>query len=98
MPTALEGVSQITRLVKQGEGRIRVMVCGKVRGDNVAGIAARTGASEFHASLRKPMKSSIRVSQAPLALGENGVEDLVLYATAAEDVRALRDALNPSTR
>jgi copper homeostasis protein len=98
VPAALEGMSQIARLVKRAEGRIRVMVCGKVRADNVAEIAAKTGASEFHASLRKPTKSLIRFNRPPLALGDNGVEDLILYAVAAEDVRALHNALNPSTR
>jgi copper homeostasis protein len=90
-PSALEGIDQITRLVKGAEHRIGVMICGKVREDNIAEIAGKTRAVEFHASLRKPKKSPVTYSDRQLSMG-----DQVLYAVAAEDVRSLRNALESS--
>jgi copper homeostasis protein len=92
-PSALEGLRQITRLIQRAEGRIGVMVCGKVREDNIAEIARETRASEFHASLRKPRKSPAHRANRLVPLGEGAEDDLALYAVAAEDVRALRNAL-----
>lgn len=94
--TALEGLNQITRLVKRAGGRVGVMVCGKLRADNIAEIAAGTLASEFHASLRKPKKSPVSRTNSLVALGELDEDDLTLYAVAEEDVRALRNALEKS--
>jgi copper homeostasis protein len=91
--TAIEGIPRIARMVARADGRIGVMVCGTVRKENIGEIARRTNASEFHASLRKPMKSPVTYNNRVLSLGESGVGDFALYAIAAEDVRALRDAL-----
>ena len=91
--SALQSLDQITRLVERSEGRIGVMVCGKVRQDNIGEIARKTRASEFHASLRKPRKSPVNYGGRLVPLGEGGEDDLALYAVAEEDVRALRDAL-----
>jgi copper homeostasis protein len=91
--SALQSLDQITRLVERSEGRIGVMVCGKVRQDNIGEIARKTRASEFHASLRKPRKSPVNYGDRLVSLGEGGEDDLALYAVAEEDVRALREAL-----
>jgi len=91
--SALQSLDQITRLVERSEGRIGVMVCGKVRQDNIGEIARKTRASEFHASLRKPRKSPVNYGGRLVSLGEGREDDLALYAVAEEDVRALRDAL-----
>ena len=47
-PSALEGVSQIGSLVKQGAGALTVVAGGGVREDNVQEIVHRAGVSEVH--------------------------------------------------
>jgi copper homeostasis protein len=92
--SALEASNQISLLVKKAAGRIKIMVCGKVRAGNIAEIAQKSSASEFHASLRKPRRSDISYHTSLVSLGEHDTDDLVVYAVAAEDVRAMRNALH----
>ncbi len=47
-PTALEGVDQLARLVKQAEGHIEIMAGGGINASNVAEIVARSGVREVH--------------------------------------------------
>jgi copper homeostasis protein len=91
--TAMLGASRIARMVAKADRRIGVMVCGTVRKDNIGELARRTHALEFHASLRKPTNSPVTYRNEMLSLSEPGVDEFARYAVAAEDVRALRDAL-----
>lgn len=91
--TAEQGVENISRLVANAAGRIGVMVCGTIRKENIGQIARKTNASEFHASLRKKMKSPIVHQNPALSLGEVGLDEFARYAVMAEDVRELREAL-----
>lgn len=91
--TAMLGVSRIARMVERANRRIGIMVCGTVRQDNIREIARGTRAVEFHASLRKPTSSPVTYRNQTLSLSEPGVDEFARYAVAAEDVRALRDAL-----
>jgi copper homeostasis protein len=93
LASALEASDQISLFVKKAAGRIGIMVCGKVRAENIAEIARKTGATEFHASLRKPQKSPIHYQGHLTSLGEHDADDLVRYVVAVEDVRAMRNAL-----
>ena len=92
-PTAMLGVERIARMVARADRRIGVMVCGTVRQDNIAEIARKTHALEFHASLRKATASPVTYRNEMLSLGKPGLDEFGRYAVAAEDVRALRDAL-----
>jgi copper homeostasis protein len=91
--TAVQGINPISRMVANAGRRVRVMVCGTVRKENIGEIARRTHASEFHASLRKPRRSPVTYGNRALSLSEAVLDDFALYAVAAEDVRALRHAL-----
>jgi copper homeostasis protein len=94
LASALEASNQIGLLVRKSAGRIKIMVCGKVRPENIAEIAQKTSATEFHASLRKPTKTPVNYHARLVSLGEHDQDDLVRYLVAAEDVRAMRNALN----
>jgi copper homeostasis protein len=48
--TAVEGAGILSRLIAQAAGRIVIMPGGGVRSANIAGLAAATGATEFHSS------------------------------------------------
>lgn len=58
--SADEGADVIAGLVRQAQGRIRVMAGGGVTAANLAALVARSHADEFHASARAPRASSMR--------------------------------------
>ncbi len=51
-PNALDGADLISALIKQADNRIIIMPGSGVRSDNIAAIAKKTGAIEFHSSAR----------------------------------------------
>lgn len=89
MPTAPEGIDMIARLVKAAEERIIIMPGSGVRADNIKELANRTGALEFHSSLRSQMESSMDYRNAAFA-----GSDYRNPAIDAQAVKALRKALN----
>jgi copper homeostasis protein len=91
--TAEQGIENLARLVAKAKDRIGVMVCGRIRRDNIQNIARKTNASEFHASLRKKIKSPVTYQDSALSLGAVGIDEFTRYAVVPEDVRALREAL-----
>ena len=58
-PQALEGVDLIAALVKKAAERIIIMPGSGIRSGNIAAIAEKTGAVEFHSSARVPAKSKM---------------------------------------
>ncbi len=57
-PTAVAGADVIARLVQMAAGKLIVMACGGIHGQNAAQIVNRTGAKEIHAGLRTPLPDS----------------------------------------
>jgi copper homeostasis protein len=53
MPNAPEGAGTIASLIVQADERIIIMPGSGVRSGNIAELAAKTGAAEFHTSARK---------------------------------------------
>lgn len=94
MQTAIEGVDRIAGMVARSDNRVAVMVCGHIRKGNVAEVAQKTGAKEFHASLRIKTASPVTYRNSELHLGDEGVDEFARYGVMAEDVRALSHALN----
>jgi copper homeostasis protein len=92
--SAMEGSGSIHELVKIAGDRIRVMVCGGVRAANVQQIAVATGATEFHASLRVTVPSPVAILNATLHLGDANGDEYARHAVLAEDVRAMREAID----
>jgi copper homeostasis protein len=91
--TALQGAENIARIVASAGDRIAVMVCGHVRAENIVELEQRTKASEFHASLRKMVRSPVTYQNQGLSLGEPGVDEFARYTVTVEDVRDLREAM-----
>lgn len=60
-PTALEGASNLKKLIELADDRIIIMPGSGVRASNIAEIANNTGAVEFHSSARKIIGSSMKV-------------------------------------
>ena len=91
--TALQGAESLARMVAKAGKRVAVMVCGHVRAENIAELGAKTHAAEFHASLRKKLKSPVTYQNDGLSLGAPAVDEFARYTVEAEDVRELRTAM-----
>ncbi|MDB5250852.1 MAG: copper homeostasis protein CutC [Flaviaesturariibacter sp.] len=87
-PDAPGGADLIAQLVRAADERIVIMPGSGVRPENIRALANHTGAAEFHSSLRSKRKSDMKYRHA--AFGEG---DFMNPAISAEDVRALRAAL-----
>ncbi len=92
--TAMLGAERVGALIHNAAGRIRIMVCGGVRPENVEQIARITGAMEFHAALRKVLPSPVTYRKQGLALGDPAIDAYDRHGVVVEDVRQLRDALD----
>ena len=68
-PTALEGVSLLTRLVEVAEDRLIIMPGCGVKEDNIAEIARLSGAREFHFSARESVESGMIFRNPEVAMG-----------------------------
>jgi len=97
-PTAMQGRQSIRDLVLASNGRIRIMVAGTVRPENIQEIAHATGALEFHAALRRTIPSPMKHQSRNVHLGAPGVDDSVRRVVSSEDVRALQQAIRTATR
>ena len=95
--TALLATDNLSRLVGLAGERIKVMVCGGIRQENVADVARRTGASEFHAALRRKVDSPATYRNAGLFMGQTGADEFARYSVMAEDVFALREAMRAAS-
>ena len=87
--TAMLGRQRIRGLVQAAAGRIRVMAGGAVRHGNIGELRRATGATEFHASLRRSLPSPVRHRAAGVHLGDAGVDEYVRSVVKAADVRRL---------
>lgn len=60
-PTAMEGATNLQKLILQSNDRIIIMPGSGVRAANIAEIATLTGASEFHSSARIKVNSTMNI-------------------------------------
>lgn len=91
--TAMLGRSRLRELVRASQGRIRLMVGGGVRAENLSAIAQMTRAPEYHAALRRSVASPVKHTPRLIHLGDPGVDDYARTEVRPEDVRALWDAI-----
>lgn len=89
-PVASEGVALIASLNEKANGRIVIMPGSGVRVDNIRQLAAQTGCTEFHSSLRTKKNSHMEYIHPAFA---NSSESYSNPAINAEEVRSLRAAL-----
>jgi copper homeostasis protein len=92
--SAVLGTARTAGLVRAAGGRLRVMVAGKVRSNNVQQLAQATGAREFHAALRTAIPSPMTHRNKSLHLGAPGSDEYARYVVLARDVRKLRRAMD----
>lgn len=85
-PTAQDGVAMIAQLVQQAGDRIIIMPGSGVRKENIRMIAERTGATEFHSSLKGEAKTQMEFIHPSFNETTNP-------AIAPSEVNVLRSAL-----
>jgi copper homeostasis protein len=89
-PAAPQGVDLITQLVKAANERISIMPGSGVRKENIKELAEKTGAKEFHSSLRGKNKTKMEFIHPSFS---DSNESYINPAIDSEEVKALRSAL-----
>ncbi|MEO6799549.1 MAG: copper homeostasis protein CutC [Rhodanobacter sp.] len=91
--SAQGGAAMIRELVMQAAGRLAVMPGAGVTAQNIAALAAATGAQEFHASAKHQLPSAMQARR-PLLSDMEGGE----LRSDVEQVRALVTALEKTAQ
>lgn len=90
--SAEEGAGLIRKLVQQAGTRIIIMPGGRLDVTNIERVARRTGASEFHLTGRKDIRSPMHWKVKGIAMGNpNGVEE---YVRKVADREKIKDIIN----
>jgi copper homeostasis protein len=89
-PAAPQGIDLITQLVKAAGERIIIMPGSGVRKENIKELAEKTGAKEFHSSLRGKNKTKMEFIHPSFS---DSNESYINPAIDSEEVKALRSAL-----
>jgi copper homeostasis protein len=89
-PTAPQGIELLAQLVKAADERIVIMPGSGVRKDNIRELAEKTGAVEFHSSLRGKIRSRMDFIHPSFAASEESYANPFIDA---EEVKALRTSL-----
>ena len=87
-PNALDGTDLISALIKQADNRIIIMPGSGVRSDNIAAIAKKTGAVEFHSSARIFVDSKMSYVNGEMK------EDLRSVTVDKKEIEAMINSLN----
>lgn len=89
-PTVMEGLDNLVQLVKAANERIIIMPGSGLRKDNIKLLAEKTGAIEFHSSLRGKARTQMQYIHPAFT---NSEESYTNPAINPEEVKALRNAL-----
>lgn len=72
--TAIKGAEKIGALIKQAKGRISIMPGAGINTTNIKELINVTGAEEFHASAKFPIKSEMKFRNPKLSMGTSADE------------------------
>jgi copper homeostasis protein len=89
-PVAIDGVELISQLIKVADKRIIIMPGSGVRKENIKELADKTGAVEFHSSLRSKQKSKMDFVHPAFTGSEQSYMNPFIDG---EDIKALRNSL-----
>ena len=90
-PTAAEGTPLLRQLVEKAAGRIRIMVGGGVRAENIVALQRETGATEFHSA------ALVRIPSIMQFVNPTMLEQLTSVAVNSGEVRQMRLLLDQQT-
>lgn len=83
----MEGVELIQELVATANDRIIIMPGSGVRRENIKTLAQKTGAVEFHASLRNNQNSNMTYVHPAFAGSAESYSNPAILATDVQDLR-----------
>jgi len=92
--SAYEGIETLARLNRKADGRIIILGGAGVNSSNAAEIIKRSGLTELHASARRCIASAMRFRNEGVAMGAPGEDEYSRPVTSAEEVAALRQAVD----
>ena len=87
-PVAMGGAELLHELVRGADERIVIMPGSGVRASNIAELAARTGAVEFHTSARVAQASAMEFLNAAME------EDLSMVMASEEEIRRIKEIIS----
>ncbi|WP_439183489.1 copper homeostasis protein CutC [Carboxylicivirga taeanensis] len=90
--TAPLGIDCLSELIKQANGRITILVGSGVKPDNIAELAAKTGAKEFHFSARKEFPSPMTYKNDNINMG--GVSGIPEFSRFYSDLETIKKTMN----
>jgi len=90
-PAAPDGIDLIKHLISAADERIIIMPGSGVRKDNIKELATKTGANEFHSSLRGKKKSEMEFIHPAF---KESIESYTNPWIDPQEVKALRNALS----
>lgn len=94
MPSALEGVNTLSRLVEKANGRIIIMPGAGVSPDNAALIMKSTHATEIHASARSQRGSMMEYRNPTVTMGAKDADEYARKETDANIVRQIAESIH----
>ncbi|MBR8534886.1 copper homeostasis protein CutC [Carboxylicivirga sediminis] len=86
--TAHLGINTLTEIIKQANNRIAILVGSGVKPENIAEIARKTGAEEFHFSARKEFASPMNFKNENINMG--GVSGIPEFSRFYSDVDTIK--------
>jgi copper homeostasis protein len=86
-PVAMEGASLLNELVREADDRIVIMPGSGVRSANIAELAEKTGAVEFHTSARVVQPSGMEFVNGGMQ------EELTVTMAGEEEIRKIKEQL-----
>lgn len=95
-PTAVEGMVLLKQLIKKADNRIIVMPGSGINEQNIASIALKTNAKEFHFSARESIKSKMEYRNPNLKLGGTviSIDEYAQNITDSDKVKRTISNLN----
>lgn len=96
---AVDGIDLLSELVKRAENRIIIMPGSGINESNISEIYRATKAREFHASLRKIVKSKMNFQKDNVHMNSiNEIKEFELLITDAQRVKNIAEILDKLTQ
>lgn len=92
--TAMEGASNIARLLSKAAGRIQLMPGSGVNENNVADLVRFTGVTEVHSSARIHVSSKMEYKNDHIVMGDSVGDEYAVDVTGVDRVRSIIEMAN----
>lgn len=95
---AIEGIDQISSLIKQAGDRIIIMPGGGVRKENILELHKQSGAKEFHVSARKNIQSKMQYHNTEIKMACSfSTDEYVAITTDSSMIREIKNRCEQSS-